>query len=91
MAPKDREEEVIASVDEQSKEIQKKRENPLVRLDLDNITYAPLTRAAEGESSRTTILSNITTTIAPYQLTAWMGPSGSGKLVLLKKDVLFVF
>ena len=56
---------------------------PLVRLDLDNITYAPVTNAAQGESSRTTVLSNITTSISPYQLTAWMGPSGSGKTSLI--------
>ena len=56
---------------------------PLVKLDLDNITYAPLTKSAQGESTRTTVLSNITTTVAPYQLTAWMGPSGSGKTSLI--------
>lgn len=58
-------------------------EIPLVQLDLDNITYAPVTKSAQGESSRTTVLSNITTTVAPYQLTAWMGPSGSGKTSLI--------
>ena len=79
MAPKDATagEDVAVGAHDQEMTM-KKRENPLVRLDLDGITYAPLTRAAKGESSRTTILSNITTTIAPYQLTAWMGPSGSG-------------
>lgn len=75
------EEIVTTTVDDQngSEEEEKKKENPLVRLDLENITYAPVTKGAKGESSRTTILSDITTTIAPYQLTAWMGPSGSGK------------
>ena len=86
MAPKDKKdeaEEIVAMDDHSSKE--KKGDNPLVRLDLDHITYAPLTKAAEGESSRTTILSNITTTIAPYQLTAWMGPSGSGMSLETRK------
>jgi len=47
-------------------------EIPLVRLDLMNITYAPVTNSTnKGESSRTTVLSNITTSISPYQLTAF--------------------
>ena len=32
---------------------------------------------------RTTILSNVSTTIAPFQLSAWMGPSGCGKTSLV--------
>ena len=70
----------ITGEDEHKKETP---EIPLVQLDLDNITYAPLTQAAQGESSQTTVLSNITTTVSPYQLTAWMGPSGSGKTSLI--------
>jgi len=60
----------------------------LVRLDLDNITYAPLTKKGGSgrrgqKASRTTVLENITSSVSPYQLTAWMGPSGSGKTSLI--------
>ena len=81
MAPKNKEEEKTEEIVEMNSDekTEKKRDNPLVRLDLDHITYAPLTKGAKGDASRTTILSDITTTVAPYQLTAWMGPSGSGK------------
>ena len=68
-------------------------EVPLVELKLENVTYAPLTVSGNANTrrpksnaatkARTTVLHNITTTIAPYQLTAWMGPSGSGKSTIL--------
>ena len=48
MAPKDTEEDDIVAVDDRINDVKKKRETPLVRLDLENITYAPLTRAAKG-------------------------------------------
>ncbi|CAB9519200.1 Putative white-brown complex homolog protein 30 [Seminavis robusta] len=85
-------EDVIMAVDDEvtaKAKNDKSPEVPLVRLDLKNITYAPITRSAtstsnkNAESSRTTILSNITTSISPYQLSAWMGASGSGKTSLL--------
>jgi ABC-type multidrug transport system ATPase subunit len=55
-----------------------RREVPLVELCLENVTYAPIT-AGSRRAGRTTVCQNITTTIAPYKLTGWMGKSGSGK------------
>ena len=60
----------------------------LVELSLENVTYAPATRAATKTNknktiNRRTILSNVSTKISPYQLSAWMGPSGSGKTSLV--------
>ena len=58
---------------------------PLIELTLENVTYAPLTKTvstkgkAPNNSSRTVVLRNLSTKIEPYKLTAWMGPSGSGK------------
>jgi ABC-type multidrug transport system ATPase subunit/ABC-type multidrug transport system permease subunit len=100
MAPKPKQQddpsEIVVVADDGSNagedcsEEAKSHEVPLVRLELNNITYAPVTRSSSSkknnhnaESSRTTILSNITTTISPYQVTAWMGPSGSGKTSLI--------
>ena len=69
------------------------RGEQLVELTLENITYAPSTRSATTiaatkksssmKSKRTTILTNVTTKIAPYELSAWMGPSGCGKTSLI--------
>lgn len=66
------------------------REVPLVELKLSNVTYAPMTTTAntkgngsKSEKQRTTVLRDVTTTIAPYTLTSWMGPSGSGKTSLI--------
>jgi ABC-type multidrug transport system ATPase subunit len=59
---------------------------PIVELSLENVTYTPITSSISGKGkdvNRTTVLSNISTTIAPYKLTAWMGPSGSGKTSLV--------
>ena len=53
------------------------RSIPLVELSLENITYAPSTRSSKAKSRRQ-ILSNVSTTITPHMLNAWMGPSGSG-------------
>eukprot|EP00986_Skeletonema_menzelii_P001763 scaffold488_cov142-Skeletonema_menzelii.AAC.2 len=55
----------------------------LVELSLENISYAPINNALQKKGKRKTILSNISTTVSPYQLTGWMGPSGSGKTSLL--------
>ncbi len=55
----------------------------LVELSLENISYTPINAALKKKGKRKTILSNISTTISPYELTAWMGPSGSGKTSLL--------
>ena len=55
----------------------------LVELSLDNISYAPINTAQKKKRKRKTILSNVSTTISPYELSAWMGPSGSGKTSLL--------
>ena len=64
------------------------REVPLVELSLNSITYAPSTRSSGTNTSklkqkRTTVLSNVTTSIAPNTLSAWMGPSGCGKTSLV--------
>ena len=64
------------------------REVPLVELTLNSITYAPSTRSSGTSNSklkqkRTTVLSNVTTSIAPNTLSAWMGPSGCGKTSLV--------
>lgn len=50
----------------------KHHEVPLVQLDLENVTYAPIAKSAKASGSRKKVLSNITTSIAPYKLTAWM-------------------
>ena len=55
---------------------------PLVELSLENITYVPSTRSS-ANSSRRQILNNVSTSISPHQLNAWMGPSGSGKTSLV--------
>lgn len=66
---------------------QKYRHNlQLVELALENISYSPInttTPKKNGTKKRTTILSNVSTTISPFELSAWMGPSGSGKTTLL--------
>ena len=64
------------------------KEIPIVELTLEEVTYEPITstirsgKPARGSSkeNRTTVLNKITTKISPYKLTAWMGPSGSGKV-----------
>eukprot|EP00978_Attheya_sp_CCMP212_P007352 scaffold17117_cov52-Attheya_sp.AAC.2 len=81
---------------------------PLVQLELQNVTYAPVTKQVSSvnvnatgnatgnininininkkhqlSSRRRTVLKNVSTTILPYQLSAWMGPSGSGKTSLI--------
>lgn len=62
---------------------------PLVELALENITYAPFATTHRSSSSkngksrrRIEILSNVSTVISPHQLSAWMGPSGSGELYM---------
>jgi ABC-type multidrug transport system ATPase subunit/ABC-type multidrug transport system permease subunit len=64
---------------------------PIVELTLEHLFYKPVTtsihvknknQGRSGSENRTTVLNNISTQIAPYQLTAWMGPSGSGKTSL---------
>ena len=59
-----------------------RRNVQLVELSLENITYAPVNSAQKRKGRRKTILSNVSTTISPYKLSAWMGPSGSGKVML---------
>jgi len=62
------------------------KEIPIVELTLDGVTYKPITSSLAGNkneakgNNRTTVLDNVSTTISPYKLTAWMGPSGSGKV-----------
>jgi ABC-type multidrug transport system ATPase subunit len=62
------------------------RKVPVVELELQNLSYTPLTTTvaakSQKDSNRTTVLHKISTIISPYQLTAWMGPSGSGKTSL---------
>ncbi|KAG7344452.1 ABC-2 type transporter [Nitzschia inconspicua] len=71
---------------------------PQVHLELENLSYTPITSTANAnqqrntaclnccskkdQQHRTTVLDNITTEIRPFELTAWMGPSGSGKTSL---------
>ena len=68
--------------------LNEKREVPIVELELENVSYLPMTSTAtakgrsRAKKARTPVLKNISTKIAPYQLTAWMGPSGSGKTSL---------
>ncbi|KAL7578591.1 hypothetical protein ACA910_009744 [Epithemia clementina (nom. ined.)] len=65
---------------------------PLIELNLENVTYSPLTKTATrnkgggptaAPNHRTTVLHHISTKILPFKVTAWMGPSGSGKTSLL--------
>ena len=69
-----------------------RRSLDLVEVSLSDVTYsssignthAPsqfFTRNTRRPAS--TILRDVSTTIAPYQVSAWMGPSGSGKTTLL--------
>lgn len=74
------------------------RSIPQVKVELENLTYQPITSTANAagnnnrrgccigqkskEQQRTVVLDKVTTQINSYQLTAWMGPSGSGKTSL---------
>jgi len=63
------------------------RSIPSVELTLNHVTYQPITSTVNAQiknhsTNRTKVLNDISTNIAPYQLTAWMGPSGSGKTSL---------
>jgi ABC-type multidrug transport system fused ATPase/permease subunit len=60
----------------------------LIELSLQNVTYQPVLMAAAAAAAprhqkkkkgvqRVVVLNQVSTTIKPYQLTAWMGPSGS--------------
>lgn len=51
---------------------------PLVQVELQNVSYQPFQAGiASGKKERIEVLKDISTSIRPYQLTAWMGPSGS--------------
>lgn len=58
---------------------------PLVELELENVTYSPITKTAKDSSNKTrkVVLDNVSTKVSPFQLSAWMGPSGSGKTSLI--------
>ena len=61
-----------------------RRDVPLISVELENVTYSPMTSSSStSKKNRTTILTDISTTISPFQLSAWMGPSGSGKTSLI--------
>ena len=62
-----------------------RRNVQLVELSLENISYAPV-NIAQKRKGRKTILSNVSATVSPYKLSAWMGPSGSGKVMLSNKS-----
>jgi len=70
------------------------RKVPLVELELEDVIYAPMTSTASShtsrrarrnkkDTSRKVILNAVSTTVTPFQLSAWMGPSGSGKTSLI--------
>ena len=67
--------------------LENRRDVPLIELELENVSYAPVTttggKGSTAVKSRTRVLEDITTTVSPYKLTAWMGPSGSGKSSLI--------
>ena len=73
-----------------SKEQPNARSIPLVELSLENITYAPSTRSSSKSKARRQILSDVSTTISPHTLNAWMGPSGSGETKLQVLCVMHV-
>ena len=85
----DNDDRVKLGIGNTTKTLPSLREVPLVELSLTSITYAPSTRSSSGTKSnklkqkRTTVLSNVTTSIAPHTLSAWMGPSGCGKTSLV--------
>ena len=85
----DNDDRVKLGIGNTTKALPSLREVPLVELSLNSITYAPLTRSSGGTNTsklkqkRTTVLSNVTTSIAPSTLSAWMGPSGCGKTSLV--------
>lgn len=64
------------------------RRVPIVKVELQQLTYQPLTSTASAKAQqskikeRTVILDQVSTSISPYELTAWIGPSGSGKTSL---------
>jgi len=80
-------EEVSHHVDDEENKLSSstsyRRTIQLVELSLENISYAPINTALKKKAKRKTIVSNVSTTISPYELSAWMGPSGSGKTSLL--------
>lgn len=72
------------------------REFPMVELTMENLSYAPVVTSSAAnaggsrtgskgspEKKRVTVLNKISTKISPFKLTAWMGPSGSGKSSLI--------
>ena len=84
----DNDDRVKLGIGNTTKALPSLREVPLVELSLTSITYAPSTRSSGTNTSklkqkRTTVLSNVTTSIAPSTLSAWMGPSGCGKTSLV--------
>jgi len=84
----DNDDRVKLGIGNTTKALPSLREVPLVELSLNSITYAPSTRSSGGTNSklkqkRTTVLSNVTTSISPNTLSAWMGPSGCGKTSLV--------
>ena len=69
-----------------------RRSLDLVEVSLSDVTYSSSIGNTHAPSQfftrntrrpATTILRDVSTTIAPYQVSAWMGPSGSGKTTLL--------
>ena len=63
--------------EEQSSTLPSLRDVPLVELTLDHISYAPTTRSSTANSKlnkkRTMVLQDVSTSIKPYELNAWMG------------------
>ncbi len=71
-----------------SKLMNNARSVPIVKVELQELTFQPVTSTATAKASQTKvkersiILDKVSTKISPYQLTAWIGPSGSGKTSL---------
>ena len=67
----------IENVDSHTQKKKKKMKKPF------DSQFNFLISTTKTIQQRKVILNHITTTIEPYQLTAWMGPSGSGKTSLM--------
>jgi ABC-type multidrug transport system ATPase subunit/ABC-type multidrug transport system permease subunit len=81
------EESMHSAFSRKSSLIAAERNIPQIELELEHVTYAPMTVTAkaggDSEKKRKIVLSNVSTRISPHTLNAWIGPSGSGKTSLI--------